>query len=206
MNEAIHEYDPSAGMHISRACQGLAKAASAKVAAVAMTFNNIRIVAQPNDAPEVLESRWQALGNERRRVYRQSDEYRRQQRERQERLQENQKLVSAMMEHRRFETLESTLDWLEKFTPAADDIDVKFSLLELADALTAAGYVKSEFVGDQYRERLERDADAMGRYIVGQVISCLEHGMPPHPMATTFIERWRKTIAELRQAERKELT
>lgn len=46
------------------------------------------------------------------------------------------------------------------------------------------------------RDELNAHSHDMARYIVGQVLNCMvTHNMPPHPVTTTFVERYFAAVA-----------
>lgn len=69
-----------------------------------------------------------------------------------------------------------------------DHVDADIPWRAYAQMFRAAGYVAGEGVG---RTDLDRAPVACGRYIVGQAVDCMLRGMPPHPMTSTFADRWR---------------
>ena len=95
-----------------------------------------------------------------------------------------------------YKYLEKIIDWLDEFTPLSDDIGVtsEFNPFDISNQLTRAGFNENEGVGEDPGWFNTRQR--MGRYIIGQVINCLNKGMPPHPITTTFIEKYRQLPEE----------
>lgn len=82
--------------------------------------------------------------------------------------------------------LDEILYWFEQFTPLADDISVSYDGAAIVQFLENNGYVENEGVGES-KEHFKNKVN-LGRYIVGQCLSSLKIGMPPHPICVKFIE------------------
>ena len=84
--------------------------------------------------------------------------------------------------------LDKLMEWLKPVVENADDSGVNFSTDVLLERLESAGYVKGEYVGNPPEWFNTRSR--IGRYIIGQVLDCLHKGMPPHPMTSSFIDKY----------------
>lgn len=79
-----------------------------------------------------------------------------------------------------------TCRWLASWALQADNVNISFDKRGLAQRLETAGYKANAFVGQA--EKLNQPEN-MSRYIVGQAVSMMNGGMPPHPM----LQHWYKT-------------
>jgi hypothetical protein len=70
--------------------------------------------------------------------------------------------------------LSATIKWVKEYAEATEEAGVDGRRQKVSDTLTGAGYKENEFVGDTRKDNKE----VVGRYIVGQVISCLDAGIP----------------------------
>jgi hypothetical protein len=71
--------------------------------------------------------------------------------------------------------LAATVKWIGEYAEATENRGIDNKKQKVIDTLTTAGYKPGEFVGDQ---RGNADMQIKGRYIVGQVLSCLNGDMP----------------------------
>jgi hypothetical protein len=88
--------------------------------------------------------------------------------------------------------LKTLIPWVKKYAEDADDIAVDYKGDVVLTKLAAAGYKAGECAGKDF---VKGDKNIMGRYIVGQVMSCMEGKgpfgkMPPHPMAINFSKQY----------------
>lgn len=86
------------------------------------------------------------------------------------------------------------IDWLEQYSDPADDMRVQGrDFPRVATTIKAAGYVSADALGlpsEAYAE-----PDVLARYLIGQAISQMEEGMPPHPgMMSMFASEYRKLL------------
>ena len=175
------QYDPGAGTHINRACAEASEIA--KENGEEISFNDIILTATPEMDAEELVNEYSRKSEERRKAYLESEEGKRAAEKRAaEIVEKNGKvnaLVAALPEILKTGGLGNLMDWLESFTIPADDIAVKIN----------HGYIENDGVGNS-PEWLSTQ-DRMGRYIIGQAISCLRMNMPPHGVTLGFVKKWR---------------
>ena len=81
--------------------------------------------------------------------------------------------------------LDSLVRWLRDNQSDMDDCEVEYSIAKLLTDLESAGYVDNAHVGKK-PECFTRQA--IGEWIVGQVINCLKHGMGPHQIIHRFAD------------------
>lgn len=183
-------YDPLAGTHIARACREAVAMAITQNQPVEFDFNGVSILAEPSSDPVDLEDQFNAKMEARVQAYRESTDG----------IAEAQKRVSEV--ERKQQSINSALSalkdivndhdklmlWLKSFAENADDIGVRFDKAKLADEFISAGFCENEHVGqkpDWFSTR-----PRMAHYIVGQAINCLRHGMGPHPVTASFVEKY----------------
>jgi hypothetical protein len=78
--------------------------------------------------------------------------------------------------------------WLKCFVEDANNVGVHFDKSKLSDELKGAGYAENQHVGNAPEWFCTRNR--MSQYIVGQVVTCLSRGMPPHPITALFVDRY----------------
>lgn len=152
-------------------------------------------------SPSLTNKGWEAECTSQSEAYYASDEYKQSVIEREaERVKAQDEVNRLLIElPKAFESkkAESVLDWLAQFTPLADNGGVYFSIPGLANDLKGAGYVSgawsSKENGPQMaaaRAAIAASKQAEAEYIIGQAISCLDAGMPPHSVLNTFVDRY----------------
>ncbi len=182
-------YDPVPGMSIEDAAADLATIVSKYGEPASMTFNEIFVTADVGATAESIAGAWWAETNRRAQAWKESPKGKAAAAERVEEIRTKQARVDELMAA--LPAGEAAwMEWVHEFAQVADDIGVHFDRGALADALERAGWVANAEVG-RPREHFQT-RPAVARYIMGQAISCLRAGMPPHPITLTFVERWRK--------------
>ena len=184
-------YHVPAGEHIDRAIQWACKLAKQHRALIRFDFNGAVLVASPKTAAHTLQWLFAKRTGERASRWRQSPAGQRAAaRRKQEVASKSQELADLMdsMERRIARGYASLLHWLDDFTVVADDVAVAADLPRVRNALVALGFVGGQHVG-RPKEDFD-DAAVLAQYIVGQAISCMDQGMPPHPITTLFVTRW----------------
>lgn len=185
-------FEPSPGTHIREACKEASAMAINKNSDVEFEFNGITITATPQSSPASLEADWDAKLAAEAKAYRESPEYAAEQRRREDQVKTGQNAVNCFMEG--IEQVLATcstddiLKYFKPFVKVADDVGVNFDHNKLADLLEHFGYKDGMHVGKP-QEAFD-DKETMAQYILGQVVSCLRRGMPPHPVTNSFIERY----------------
>lgn len=84
--------------------------------------------------------------------------------------------------------MDDIMSWLCGFTDAANYAGVRFDIPEVLRQFRDAGFEANTHVGQPPEAFNNRTM--MGTYIIGQSMNCLEHGMAPHPMTITFVDRY----------------
>ena len=173
-----------AGDHIS----GAAKRAielSNDGESVVFNFNDLEIIVNQGDTVESVCSQYDTKSNKRRIEYEKSDEYKKSQEEAVERLRVAQRNMDIfMLELDKCKTHDEILDWFYITIPLIDHVGVKVDKQIIKDYLITLGYEENGYLNQPKEFYLDKSNFA--NYIVGQIMNCW------HPMATNFIEDWRK--------------
>lgn len=185
-------YEPSPGIHIREACKEAASKAINNNSEVEFEFNGIKVRATPQSSPASLEADWDAQMESSRKAYKESPEYAEAQERRAEAVKSSQNVVNCFMDgiEQVLATCstDSLLKYVVPFVEAADHVAVTFDQAKLADMLEHYGYKDGMHVGKP--QEAFNDKEMMAQYIMGQVVSCLRRGMPPHPITNSFIEKY----------------
>ena len=89
------------------------------------------------------------------------------------------------------------MEWVSRFIKAAAYHGVDYDATALVARFEQAGYKANAYVGEQYKERLQSEPDAMGRYIIGQVLTLITRGIGFPDILGMFIEQYRDLVSEL---------
>lgn len=185
-------FEPSPGTHIREACKEAAAMAIKKNSDVEFEFNGITITATPQSSPASLEADQDTKLAAEAKAYHESPEYAAEQQRRAETVKTSQNVVNCFMdgiEHVLATcSTDGILKYFKLFVNAADDVGVNFDHNKLADLLEQYGYKDGMHVGKP-QEAFD-DKETMAQYILGQVVTCLRRGMPPHPITNSFIEKY----------------
>lgn len=186
-------YDPSPGTHIAHACAEAERLATLHKEPLKFKFNDIELIAEPGCDPDKLVIQFQDNADSLRKEYEESDagkaEKNRRTRQIAELKSKSLELLDKLDSVLASNNQDELMTWLKEFTPAADDIAVTFDKKALAAKFEKAGFKENEGVG-QKPEYFAISRNRMAGYIVGQVINCLNSGMPPHPITIHFVERY----------------
>lgn len=174
------------GEHISKTAQRAIDAG-----ATALTFNAMKVPIPAGSTAESVEATYMRLIEESQRRYRESPEGIAAAARAEAHKQECQRKVNELIEKlpEVVSNMDATVQWLADFCQPADHIDVTYDTEAILGALRGAGYVEGFGVGNP--SGWFSTKDRMGRYIIGQGISCLADGMPPHGITITFAEKYR---------------
>jgi hypothetical protein len=159
---------------------------------VSFNFNGVDVIAGLHDSYNSVYIQWDSKMKQAAEVYRKTPEYEAQQIKRNKQIQHKQKIVNDCVN-----SLENTLNsgsldmimtWIKLFSECADDIGVGCDYKKLYDVFKDYGYKINENIGlteDKYEQK-----EIMGRYIIGQVMSFLKENNPPHPVASSFVDKY----------------
>lgn len=181
-------YTPRPGTSIAVACQTAISRAKLTHENAQFTFNGIKLIATPNSIPKKLEAEFMAKLKARADAYQKSPEGIAAKKKRAAEIIQKQHSIDKALTSLKsvIGDPDKLMHWIKSFADNSDDIDVKFSKSMLADELEAAGYINNEHVGQKPKWFSTRER--MSRYIIGQAISCLRSGLPPHPITASLVK------------------
>lgn len=189
-NEVFVEVD--AGVHISEACRKGIVLSADLGKPVAFDFNGIRVVATSVDTAEALMRKFNEDCALRTAQWKASEEGQQYERDRQASLEQAQAKVNALLsELPQATTASAVVKWVGAFAAANDHVGLVFDKQALVRQLESFGFEANAEVGSS-ASSLQSDPGKYARYIVGQAMDFLNAGMPIHPVATTWAERFEK--------------
>lgn len=188
------EIDP--GTHILAACKEAIEAAKKHGEPVMFDFNGIGMTAHHDGDALGMMHDWNIKAQQKAEEYRRSPAGIKAAQEAAQRARDNQAKVDELLGTLRqaVNRVDTLVDWLAEFCVPADHVNVTYDKSVIIESIRHAGYVKNYGVGDPPESFGTRDR--MGRYIIGQALTnMMEHDLPPHPITTTFAERFRRLPA-----------
>ena len=187
-------YDPSPGTHIRNAATKARCMATKNRRPVRFKFNDVVLTATRKTSVDSLLWTFGLVMSQH------AQQYRNSRRGREAEARRKQQIIDAQ---HRVDHLLNTLDasiqnglddtvlWLSRFSEVSDDCGVRYSTFDVSQKFVDAGYSENQHVGRPQEDF--HDRQTMGEYIVGQAISCLRNGMPPHPITTKFADQYFKS-------------
>jgi hypothetical protein len=186
-------YKPLAGESIDYAAEQAIALAKKEDKTVTFQFNSVSLTATAANKPQDVVSSYMDTIHKQAEAYRNSPQGKAAAARRDAEVISKQALINDLVDKRLDAALKqgltAVIQWVKEYANVADDVGVDHQGKKVSSALTAAGYKESDYVGDKF---VKGDKEVMGRYIVGQVIHCLNSGMPPHPMAANFADDYLK--------------
>lgn len=153
-------------------------------------FNGIRVEVTSETTPASVFQKWKDDSEESYQAYLRSDESKKRDLERATRANENQRILDQARQEAEIldlTNMDHALSWVNQWYNAADDVDVKWSPSEMQSYLTNSGWKAGDCVG---HPDVKTDKVIMGRWLLGQAMSCMNSMMPPHPVFGTFYEKY----------------
>lgn len=187
------QYQPRVGQHIDRACEEAVTFAKRCGKSQTFVFNEVTLTAFPDTEPAALAAKFSEEMDAAGVRWRESEEGKKAAANRREQVRQYQSthdslmlsLPSILSERR-----DALMRWMASFADVADDVDVVKDFPRAIALLEGAGYSASDALGlskDEYKKPA-----IMCAYIVGQALSCMKRGMPPHPVTIGFVEDYFK--------------
>ncbi len=182
-------YEATIGSNITNVAAECSYLASETGWTVKFEFNGTNNTVKPGDSPETIEAGFMAAIEQSRLDYANSPEGKLREQQRQQEIAARQKCANELINSLPdvLADLDKLLSWLTAWMDATDDVGVKVDQVEVASKLESVwkcnahvGKDKSEFTNKK----------VMGEYLVGQAISCMQNGMPPHPVLKKFVETY----------------
>jgi hypothetical protein len=181
----------SGGTHITSACEKATAMAKQNRAMVRFNFNETALFATPKKSPVTIEWEFQQATDRAGYRYRHSKAGRDFEAFLARQLAEHQAKIQSLITVLPLAIvggMDSLMTWVKKFTPAADYEGVFYPSYWIREQLETAGYESGKHVGQKPEWFTTRQR--VGEWILGQVLSSLEMGMPPHPVAVSFCEKY----------------
>lgn len=200
----MQTYDPTPGTHIDDAIITALAIARQRGDDVTFTFNGVDMVVAADvamgtaafvDYHKVWADKMEANAA----AYRASPEGIRAQQEANERLarcKEGNALLSASLPSALLGPVVGLLDWLcdlERY----GHVDAPVDYPGLAQDFIAAGYLPNVNVDTAFHKD---DPDNFARYIIGQCVASMTHGMPPHGIIHKFVDDWKAAFVATAEA------
>lgn len=190
---------PVPQMALSVVCAEAAALSVKSGGEVHFKFNDVALIASPERSASQLSADYNEICRIRAEEYRNSPEGIAAAARRRYEILSKQQEVDALI--RQLPTalkhgLDEAVKWIKDFTNLADDIAVKFDKAGLALSFRTYGYKTNEHVGEP--KEWFNTRERIGRSLIGQVMNCLESGMPPHPRALHFCDKYFKTRKTLK--------
>lgn len=190
--------DASIGASINQSLKEcLVKARSSGVTVTLRNFNGVDVTVAPTATIEEVETVWQSAMDRIAEEYRNSPAGRKEAREAKERLKHSQhecdRLLAQLESYDDHPATDKIVAWVAEFSEYADHIGVKYDMAALISKLEQFGYVANAHVAKSNREKKNvknLSRQVMGEYIIGQAISCIKNGMPPHPVVMRFAKEY----------------
>lgn len=181
------------GEHIDNACKEACALAIQSGEDVGFSFNGQDVVATPKSSWQEVAKDWSDKMDASSKAYRESSEGLLSAAKREQDIAEKQKRIDLQIlsldQVCYTGSLDDVLNWLEPFTKDADDVGVKVNYNSIVSVFLSAEYENNWGVGKP--PEFFNTKENMGNYIIGQAISCMKSGMPPHHICLTFIEKYR---------------
>lgn len=202
MNEIT--YSPKAGEHIETASRNAQRIAFEKGQRVGFQFNDVRLWAFPAGSSDIPAKFYSTVVERRHNAYLESPEGKAAQKRRDSEIAEKQfacdnvtNNLDSILAHN---SSTGVLFFIEKFCKAANDIAVTIDHKRIIASLENAGFERNAYVMPSWALKLQKkfwpkffeNKNRLYKYIIGQVLSCLYNGMPPHQVTLHFIEKWNK--------------
>lgn len=182
------QYTPRCGTHIDDVSRIAWETANLDNCRVAFTFNGIDLTVEPTDNPDTAAKWYEAECKVRAAAYRASEAGRAAAAARVARLASAQKTLDALIaDMGDMSDPKRAVAFVRDLASVADDVGLVWNKKSVARRLKSAGWVASANRGNAFRAD---DRENVAGWIVGQALSMMRNGMPPHPMLADFAEKW----------------
>lgn len=180
------------GSHITQAVEeslALAKQHTDKV--VSFDFNGIQVLITSWDTVESGINRWERLRELFSAVYRESPAYKEELKKQIKQVKLEQERLDFLLSHLYLTegNEDSLIAWLKEFSLIADDDRLKWDKKALAEQLTSFGYAANTFLN--LPEKSYNNKAIFAGYLIGQALDQLERGFPPHPMLSSWCDKYK---------------
>ncbi len=201
MNENIKNLDPEpfeleilGGSYLPDVCEEAAEKANELNMQVKFEFNGIALTVNPGDDANLAEAVYHDISEARHQEYLKSPEHKKElRREHDAKNREGKKVTS--LGGTMNQTLDSGLDaiirWVAQLAKYSQRGLHPDDCKKILEAFEAADF-EAGACCDLKKEFYATNKNIMGRYIVGQVMKCLQDNMPPHPITEKFAKDYFK--------------
>ena len=190
------EIDP--GETIKSAIFSAIEVAQEKVQPVQFNFNGIVVQVTGDSEYDIVKQEYRTALAESQKEYENSPRYKKLKQKQDEELKADQlridSLLASLSEVLKGNDFASVVVWCGLFAEINDNNNLKFDKKVLVEQLKVAGWLSGVCTGKDFNED---DPENYARYIVGQCISNLESGMPIHPIAKSFADKWVEKFPKL---------
>lgn len=191
----------SAGASISYTCNVASQYATYLKAVVSFEFNGVEVFSRPYTSWHEAEKNWNRESERKHQEYLNSDEHKARLEERTKKIAIKQTAINILLAElpSLINDEAKIMNWVSCFAKVADDVGVEFDKKELSKTLQNAGWVNNAYAAsidasdeekEELKAQLNADKSMLAQYIMGQVISCLEINMPPHPVTSHFVSEY----------------
>lgn len=202
MRDKVFIYEPMAGEDIRTSIKNAGELACIKEVPVKFKFNGVEMVISEFQTEEEMNYpsrvayflnvyKWKL--DERNKVYRESDEYKKQEQERKERQETTQeKLNDHVSALEVINTNKDLLLWLKEFTILADTVGVTYDKEYVLIHLDTFGFEENAYVGYEGEWTFIKSI----RWLFGQVINCINRFGCPHQVTIYKCDELLKELEE----------
>ena len=194
-------YNPCTGTHIECACNEALTLAQSRNRPVRFAFNGVTLKVNKHLSRRHILRQWDEMMAARKRRHRESKAGREAARKRAAEIAQKQDTITAAIRSLpglvEGNNLDHLIGWLKSFAYHADDVAIDFNaaaglrgggLEWICLLFESKGYRENDGVGQSPSWFNTRGR--LGRYIIGQAIGCMRHGMPPYPCTEQFCNQY----------------
>lgn len=158
-------------------------------------FNGVDVNISSSDTVETAFKRWDDEMHRQAEEWRNSPEGKAVKAEQEKKALSCQKTIDKLVKQLdHFSGKESEfVNWFGKFAKVADRVDVAYNSQEIIDRFHSWGFKTNDHI--KLPKKSYDDPQVFARYIIGQCLDCMEHGMPPMPGPTErFVAEYNELV------------
>lgn len=191
------EYNVSIGDSIYNAIDQSLLISKDKNKVVFFVFNDISMdVDYQNDNKDSLIKKWKTKNEKRFSKYKESNEYKTKEKQKDIELKNNQLKIEALLNDFPSKVNKDFIIWLKSFCETSDNIGVTFDKDTVIKKLYDLGFKNNDYVGFKGKWTPQ----TLTAYTVGQVINCIMTFGVPHPISVKFCN----DILEMKDTSKKD--
>lgn len=188
-SKKVLSYEPCAGENIEYAAESAIALAKKEDASVSFFFNEISLCVDANSQKKDVVAAFMSAIDKRADDYRKSPAGQAALSKRQQEVAAKQARLDQQVQNMDAAIqggLKTLIPWIKQYADDGDDIDVNRHHDTVLKKLVDAGYKSGECTGKDF---VKGNKEIMGRYIIGQAVSCMDGSGPfgkmgPHPNLT----------------------